>query len=589
MNTDFPLRDYQEAAHDSALRCWGIEPWWVSGDVYRSILLNLCTNAGKTIIVAKLIETLVGLGFRCLILADTDEICNQAVRKIRTATGITPSIEKAGERADLTADVVMSSAQTMGMAKRMERFPSDHFDFIFIDEVHRGTHRAARINAYFRTARTCGMTATAFRANLADLSDFYETVAFELGTFDLIDRGYNTPIKVLTLPVTVDISGVKQSMGVDGDDWNAGELENAIEPYFDSIIEHIRERAATRQILAFLPLIKTSQKFVGKCLEHGILARHVDGTYDDREEILMGFEYKHFQLLSNAMLLSTGWDCPTVDTLLNLRPTQSAGLFRQMVGRILRVLPGVVDGLATAEERRAAIAASAKPDAWILDMLWQTEKFKLAGPASLIAVNEEEAEELARRTRRIRTPEDLAEVRAALQAEREDKLRRLLDEAARRKSLFMDARLVGVLLHSDSIMEFEPTMRWHRDPVSEGQRTVLQRHGIDLEGVKGKGHAAAIMDVIFSRKTAGLASLDAVKALKDAGVADPLKMTGAQAQAMLGDKLPVTFGKHRGKAMAELPDGYVRWLAEQDWVEKFSPPLFSYVKNRVDAQSGLGL
>ena len=551
------LRDYQQDAHDSALRAWGVGPWYEAdgSDLYRAILLNLATSAGKTIIAAKIIETLVGLGYRCLFIADTDELCQQAEDKIMAATGITTTLEKAGDKASLLARVCIASAQTLSREDRLARFSPDHFDFIICDEIHRGTDRASKIFNYFSNARICGITATAFRAKQKDLSKWFEHTAYELGTFDLIGQGYAPPIKVQTLEISMDISNVRQSAGADGQDFNPTELGDTIEPYFAEIIQQVKTHAGDRQILAFVPLIATSEKFVDMCNAAGIGSRHIDGKSEDREGILKAFAEKKFQLLSNASLLSTGWDCPSVDCLLCLRPTRSPGLYRQMAGRIIRTLPGTVEGLATADERKSAIAASAKPDALILDPLWLSGQFELSGPVSLIAEDAEEAEALAKKVRKATgTPQELEELRRQVQAEREERLRHRLERAAKEghmnKDGLIDATAYGFLLHNRLLTHYTPSSYSDEMPVTPLQTKWLTQSKIDPATVTCSGHAKAVLAAAWDRKKNGLCPVVMLWRLSLRGITGSENMTVAEAETAMGDSL-WSFGKKAGTPFSE--------------------------------------
>jgi superfamily II DNA or RNA helicase len=87
-----------------------------------------------------------------------------------------------------------------------------------------------------------------------------------------------------------------------------------------------------------------------------------------------------------VLVLSTGWDSPITECLVMARPTKSKALYIQAMGRGLRTLSGVIDGLDTAEERLAAIAASAKPSCLVMDMIGVTGKHKLMTLVDLMGV-----------------------------------------------------------------------------------------------------------------------------------------------------------------------------------------------------------
>lgn len=571
----FTPRYYQDQFTTSVLQAWGDIPG--ADETYQKVVGVLPTSAGKTICAALLFDAITKAGGRPIFCGDTDELCAQPMEKIQRATGIFCGLEKAGERASLSADAVIGSLQTMSRANRLERFPRDHFTHIIFDEAHRNPELHLKVCNHFNLARVLGITATAFRANMKDLSAYYEYVAYKMEMFDMVNAGFIPPIKVATLPIDVDLSDVKQSKMFGESDFNSDGLDSAIRPFYEAIADAIVERFMDRQIVTFLPLIKSSQEFIEICKGRGISCNHVDGGSENRGQILQAFERKEFQLISNSQLLSTGWDCTTADTILNLRPTRSVGLFRQMVGRVVRVLPGTIDHLPEehqAKERRDAIAASAKPHALIIDLLWQTEKFGLTGASSLIAQNEDDMREIGKRVRDARDPEELQEIARAFQEEKEAAIIAALESAARRKAMFVDAQELGALLHVPEIGNYDPEFRWEKKPVSDKQAAILFRNGIDAESIKSRGHACQILNEIFRRKDAGETGVMTIRKLLEKGHRDAARMTEVAAQGILGDSCPFPFGKHAGQPLSAVPPGYWQWLGEQAWftAEKYPAP-----------------
>lgn len=118
----------------------------------------------------------------------------------------------------------------------------------------------------------------------------------------------------------------------------------------------------------FLTLVKTSQKFCELLNVHGLNAVEVNGNSKDRERILAEFEAGEYDVLCNSMLLTEGWDCPAVDTIVVLRPTKVRSLYQQMVGRGMRLAPN-------------------KKELLLLDFLWMTERHDLCRPSALISKN----------------------------------------------------------------------------------------------------------------------------------------------------------------------------------------------------------
>lgn len=595
------LRDYQQGAHDAVLAAWGEKPWYTGGDTFRSVLAVLATSAGKTVIAGAIIKTVMERG-RCLFVADTDELCSQPSNKFKSLFGITAAIDKAKDKARLNQQVVIGSAQTLTRKtdlemRRLLRYPHDHFQYIFIDEAHRGVDRNQAILDHFPAAKVMGMTATAFRAKLKDLSKYYEHVAFEMGVFDLIDEGYIAPLKVLTLPVKVDISAVKQKRNTQGEnDYDKSELDTTIRPYYEEICRLIKEHAPERHIISFLSLRKSSAEFVQVAREMGITAHHVQGDSPDRWLMTRSFAKGEFRMLSNSNLLSTGWDCPRCDCLLNLTPTRSAGMFRQKVGRIGRLLPGVIDGLTDKDERKAAIAASDKPDALILDLLWQTGQFGLMGPADLIANSEAQRAAIQEKLALSNRALNLQEVTAEVQAEYDQALidailagskkAKAAAQIVRDPSQMVDARLVAAVLHASKAVNYEPVMKWHGNPVSDAQRKLLESFRVDPASVKDMGHASAMLDVLLGRLRRKMAPYLVVEALAARQIADPAGYSDRQAMNVLGGHYPLPFSKkHYGQPLRSIPGHFWSWCKQQPWIKARWPLIWEWMTSVLDKQS----
>ena len=124
-------------------------------------------------------------------------------------------------------------------------------------------------------------------------------------------------------------------------------------------------------------MVKTSQKFTGILNSMGFRAAEVNGDSQDRAEVLEDFDKGKYNVLCNSMLLTEGWDCPSVDCVVVLRPTKVRSLYSQMVGRGTRLHPG-------------------KEELLLLDFLWHTERHELCHPAHLIAENEEVAKAMTK-------------------------------------------------------------------------------------------------------------------------------------------------------------------------------------------------
>lgn len=446
------------------------------------------TGSGKTIIFSWLAKRLFdSTKGKTLILAHRDELITQAIAKLQSATGIQADKEKASDYASLESPVVVASVQTM--QRRFDRWPQDHFKLVVVDEAHHSISNSYQsvLSHFDSHANVLGVTATPDRGDKRDLGQYFENVAYEIPLLELIQQQFLCPITIRSVPLAIDLSEVKSIAG----DLDSGELGHVLEPYLGQIAESIRKYAGNRKTLCFLPLIATSEKFVQKCRDAGLTAEHIDGESPDRAEKLKAFERGDFQILSNAMLLTEGYDCCPISCVVVLRPTRSRPLFAQMVGRGTRL-------------------AEDKQDLLLLDFLWLHERHSICRPASLIAANEEEAEAMTQlaQERTEAMPEELVEelgldllkLQSDVQSEREEALRKKLEAMAKRQAKYISAEEFAVRHHALAIAEFEPTMKWHRDAVTDKQAAILEKAGVNIETVRGKGHASQILDTYFQWK-----------------------------------------------------------------------------------------
>lgn len=280
-------------------------------------------NCGKTIVFSKVIEDRVRLGERVLILAHRGELLEQASDKLVKATGLKTATEKAEETSiGSFYRVVVGSIQTLQREKRLNQFSADYFDSIVVDEAHHCISDGyQRVLQHFEDANVLGVTATPDRGDMRNLGSYFQSLAYEYTLPAAIREGYLTPIKALTIPLHLDLSGVKQQAG----DFSTKDLGTALDPYLEQIADEMVKNCMDRKTVVFLPLVKTSKKFRDILNAKGLKAAEVNGESDDRKQILKDFDEGKYNVLCNSMLLTEGWDCPSVDCIVVLRPTKVRG------------------------------------------------------------------------------------------------------------------------------------------------------------------------------------------------------------------------------------------------------------------------
>lgn len=486
------LRPYQQQARER------IHAEWENG--HTRTLLVLPTGTGKTIVFASVAADQVRAGDRVLILAHRGELLEQAADKLQRSIGLVSAVEKADATCLNTwFRVVVGSVQTLQRTARLERFSHDYFGTIIIDEAHHAiTDGYRRILDYFGSAKVLGVTATPDRGDMRNLGEVFDSLAFEYKLTDAIKEGYLCRIMAQTIPLKLDISSVTMS----GGDYAVGDLGTALDPYLEQIAAEMAQRCKGRKTVVFLPLIKTSQKFRGLLNSHGFRAAEVNGQSTDRKEVLADFDAGKYNVLCNSMLLTEGWDCPSVDCVVVLRPTKVRSLYSQMVGRGTRLSPG-------------------KSDLLLLDFLWMTDKHELCRPADLVCEDRAVARQMTENLAQTGCPEDIEE--AAVQAsedvvaQREEALAKQLEEQRRKKARLVDPLQYEMSIQAEDLAGYVPAFGWEAGPPTEQQAAALEKLGILPDAVESAGKASLLLDRLNKRRAEGLTTPKQIRVLERYG------------------------------------------------------------------------
>lgn len=510
----FTMRDYQRRAVEGVLTRWQ--------EGTRGVLAVLATGCGKTVIATEVIRARSLTGQRTLFLAHRTELLTQAAAKLRRC-GLRCDTEKAEQYASVTSlspsHVVVASVQTL-RSRRLERWPRDAFGTIVVDEAHHATANGYRaILDHFESADVLGLTATPDRSDEVALGHVFDEVAIRYGIREAISDGYLVPIRAQSIG-GLDLSAVRTVAG----DLNQGDLEAAVgaEPTLYACAQALEENTQGRATLVFTPGVESAHRLAGILGQlDGVgpdAVASLDGkTGDDaRAQMLARFAAGELRYLVNCAVLTEGFDAPVASCVAMLRPTKSRSLYTQCVGRGTRPLPGVVDGPATAEERRAAIAASGKPDMLLLDFT-DRERVDLVGPLDVLsgkplpeemrAAMREELE-----TAEARTLEDVLE--AAATWERQAEERRATER--RRARIQVHARYCTSELMLDRMGDAHvaawsaavQNARAARDGCPRGatdkQRSYLERYGVQLPKSATVKQASAAIEAIKAAKVCTL-------------------------------------------------------------------------------------
>lgn len=486
------LRPYQQAAMSAVMAEWdrGVD----------KTLLVLPTGTGKTIVFSKITEERVRAGSRVLILAHRGELLDQAADKIAKSTGLRCSVEKADSSClDEWFRVTVGSVQTLMRQSRLDRFPTDYFHTIIVDEAHHAISDSyQRVLKYFSSAQVLGVTATPDRSDMRNLGIYFDSLAYEYTLPKAIKEGYLCPIKALTIPLKIDIRGV----GTQAGDYKAGELGTALDPYLYQIADEMAKVCADRKTIVFLPLIKTSQKFCDILRSRGFRAAEVNGNSEDRADILKAFANNEYNVLCNSMLLTEGYDQPDVDCIVQLRPTKVRSLYAQCVGRGTRPSPG-------------------KEYLLLPDFLWMTSKHELARPASLISENEEVEQ---RMTEIVEESAGMVDIEEAAEqatqdvvAQREEALAKKLAEMRNRKRKLVDPLQFEMSIQAEDLANYVPAFGWEVEAPNAKQKAALEKAGIFPDEIDSAGKAEKLLGRLNERRDRGLATPKQIRCLEQKG------------------------------------------------------------------------
>lgn len=504
------LRPYQLEAVNAVEREWN--------DGHKKTLLVLPTGTGKTICFSETARRRAENNGRVLILAHRDELLKQAADKLKKAAGLDSALEKADSHAAGSLfPVVVGSVQTLMREKRLNEYTPDAFSAVIVDEAHHAMSDSyQKVLSHFSGANVLGVTATPDRGDMKNLGEYFESLAYEYPLTAAIKEHYLCPIKAQTFPLNIDLANVKIQKG----DFAAGDLGSALEPYLEQIADIIAEKYAVRKTVVFLPLVATSQRFKDLLTDRGVKAWEVNGNSTDRAEILNEYETAKSGVLCNSMLLTEGWDCPSVDCIVVLRPTKIRSLYCQMIGRGTRLYEG-------------------KNHLLILDFLWHTGRHELCRPTCLICKKKEVAEVIEKEMdgsgALVDIDEDTIERAAeSVKKQREEALAEMLKKQRKKKAKLVDVMQFEMSIYDTELQEYEPTFGWEMADPTEKQLKTIENFGINPENISCKGYASMLLNKLFKRRESGLSTAKQIKCLERYGFQNVGEWTFEQASSRIG-------------------------------------------------------
>lgn len=402
-------RPYQAEAVANVYRDWA--------DGKHSVMIVSATGTGKSVMFSEAMSQWdVKQSGKIILMAHRRELIYQAIGHAKRA-GLTSDIEMAGKTSDGHADVVVSTVQTLnsvsrcetcrgrgceacngeGKVRRFTKFAPEEYGLVVVDESHHALAKSYRnIFKWFEQRpdwKRLMVTATPKRADNKGMHNVVDSVALDFNLQSAIEEGWLVkPLQKFVVVAGLDLSRVGTKSGGDLKD---GEVEQAFlgtteeeDEMLHSIARPTIEESAGRPFLVFA---------AGK--DHARKLTAAFNTYDDcrvglildetpemeRRELIDNYKAGNLNGLVNVLVFVEGFDAPATAVIANCRPTKSETIYLQVIGRATRPLAGIVDGVETAEERKSAIAASAKPHCVILDFVGNSGRHKLQSVADVLA------------------------------------------------------------------------------------------------------------------------------------------------------------------------------------------------------------
>lgn len=390
------LRDYQRECVEAVCETWR------GGPEQKSAMVVMATGTGKTVVLSEIARRhIADARSGVMVLAHRHELIQQLRATVARVLGRRVEVEMGVNYASFQSDVpvVAGSVQSLN-GKRLRKFDPKDFGLVVVDEAHHSVAESyLNVLDWFRQNPACrilGVTATPDRADEEALGRVFRTAPYIYDIVDATNDGWLVPLRVESVIVEgLDFSTVKRTAG----DFNSKDLArvmaNAMIKVSEegeethSLAQPILDKARGRQTLVFAINVAQGQLLAEVLCRHSPnSAEFVCGETvpETRAAIFDRFRNKETQILVNVGIATEGTDLPGVEVVAMARPTQSRSLCCQMIGRGTRPLPGTVDGegLDTPEARKAAIAASAKPHALIIDFTGNSSKHKLITPLDVL-------------------------------------------------------------------------------------------------------------------------------------------------------------------------------------------------------------
>ncbi len=355
----------------------------------RAQLVSLATGLGKSVVIATLPELLeLRPTDVALVVAHRDELISQLVEKMKAQNPeAVVGVEKADDVASEDCNIVVATVQTL-TGTRLNRFITKfgrRIALFVIDEAHHAaapTYRAILDKLALKRpdALVIGFTATPQRGDGVQLAEIFPDIVYQMDARAAIDAGYLVPVRSYAVNTETDLDAVASRAG----DFVLGQLAEAVdtEERNLAVLDAYQTLTPGKKTLVFTASVEHARNVAKLFQDAGIAAAFASGDTPqlERETIVAGFRGTRIDVLVNCGLYLEGFDVPSIEVIINARPTKSTTLYTQVTGRGMRPLDEdafLLSNLPTAAARQVAISQSRKPYAIIVDIVDRARRHHL--------------------------------------------------------------------------------------------------------------------------------------------------------------------------------------------------------------------
>lgn len=325
------IRPYQEEAIASFFADYEQDP-------QGSGLLYLATGAGKTVIASEIAKRLGG-NKKTLFLCHREELAQQTISKFMVCwPGVDIGLVKAQHNM-LGRQVTVASIQTVSSDKRLAQLLEYEYELVIIDECHHVSSVTWKKVVNAQKCYKLGLTATPQRTDKVRLDDVFSKILYRYTIIDGIEQGYLCDIEGKVIQTEISLDGVKMTAG----DFNTKSLSEIMTnpEMVKFVCQKWEQEAVDRKTVFFGVDVNHCKMIAAELRRMGYKAEWVAGEMkpEERAQTLQAFSRDKTQVLASCMLLTEGWDEPSVNCIAMARPTSSESLYTQMIGRGLRLYP----------------------------------------------------------------------------------------------------------------------------------------------------------------------------------------------------------------------------------------------------------